>query len=252
MKILVPLSRTEDPQARIRLNREATDIDRDGVSMVINPFDEIAVEEALRVLADHGTDDSELIVCCIGEDSVSSELRRALAMGAHRAIQVSTDADLSPEVVTPLLAALARRESPDLIIMGKQSIDGDSGQVPQRLAQNLGWPQGTFAFNLTLDGRSATVGREVDGGTMSVGFDLPGIVSTDLRLNEPRLPKLPDIMKAKRKPYETLNPDELGGLAETRIRVTALAAPPARAAGQIVADVDTLITKLTDEAKVLG
>ncbi len=249
MKILVPLARTEDPNARIAVNKAGDDIERGGVAMVINPFDEIAVEEALRLL-DGG--DGEIIVCSIGGDEVATELRRALAMGAHRAIQVNTEVTLSPEVVTPLLAAVIDKESPDLVIMGKQSIDGDSGQVPQRLAQRLGWPDATYAYDVTVEGTTVTVGREVDGGTESVAFDLPGIISTDLRLNEPRLPKLPDIMKAKKKPYEVLSDDDLGGVEEGPIKVLNLAAPPERQAGQFVADVDALISKLRDEAKVLS
>ena len=249
MKILVPIARTEDPNARIAVNKAGDDIERAGVSMVINPFDEIAVEEALRVL-DGG--DGEIVVVSIGDDSVATELRRALAIGAHRAIQVNCDVTLSPEVVTPLLAAVIEKEQPNLVLMGKQSIDGDSGQVAQRLAQRLDWPDATFAFEVKIEDGVATVGREVDGGTETVAFDLPGIISTDLRLNEPRLPKLPDIMKAKKKPYETYSADDLGGVSEGPIRVLSLAPPAERKAGQIVADVDTLIEKLRDEAKVLA
>ena len=249
MKILVPLARTEDPNARIVVNKAGDDIERGGVAMVINPFDEIAIEEALRIL-DGG--DGEIVACSIGDDEVATELRRALAMGAHRAIQINTDTAMSPEVVTPLLAAVIEKESPDLVIMGKQSIDGDSGQVPQRLAQRLGWPDATYAYEVSIEGRTATVGREVDGGTETVAFELPGIISTDLRLNEPRLPKLPDIMKAKKKPYDVFSDADLGGVQEGPIKVLKLAAPPVRQAGQMVADVDALITKLRDEAKVLS
>ncbi len=249
MKILVPIARTEDPNARIAVNAAGDDIERGGVAMVINPFDEIAVEEALR-LNDGG--DGEIVVVSIGGDEVATELRRALAMGAHRAIQINTEVVLSPEVVTPLLAAVVSKEQPDLVIMGKQSIDGDSGQVPQRLAQRLGWPDATFAFSVAVEGNTATVGREVDGGTETVAFDLPGIISTDLRLNEPRLPKLPDIMKAKKKPYDVLSDADLGGVSEGPVKVLSMAPPPERKAGQTVADVDALIEKLRDEAKVLA
>jgi electron transfer flavoprotein beta subunit len=249
MKILVPIARTEDPNARIMVNKAGNDIERGGVAMVINPFDEIAVEEALRLL-DGG--DGEIVVCAIGGDQVATELRRALAMGAHRAIQVNTEQVLCPEVVTPLLAAIVSKETPDLVLMGKQSIDGDSGQVPQRLAQRLGWPDATYAFEVKVDGNTATVGREVDGGTETVAFDLPGIISTDLRLNEPRLAKLPDIMKAKKKPYEVVSDGDLGGVEAGPISVLSLAAPAQRQAGQFVADVDELIIKLRDEAKVLS
>jgi electron transfer flavoprotein beta subunit len=249
MKILVPIARTEDPNARIVVNKAGDDIERGGVAMVINPFDEIAVEEALRLL-DGG--EGEIVVCSIGGDAVATELRRALAMGAHRAIQVNTEVPLSPEVITPLLGAVINQEQPDLVIMGKQSIDGDSGQVPQRLAQRLGWPDATYAYEVSVEGNTATVGREVDGGTETVRFDLPGIISTDLRLNEPRLPKLPDIMKAKKKPYQVLSDTDLGGVQEGPIKVVTLNAPPVRQAGQFVADVDALIAKLRDEAKVLS
>ena len=249
MKILVPIARTEDYNARIVVNKAGDDIERGGVAMVINPFDEIAVEEALRLL-DGG--EGEIIVVAIGGDEAAPELRRALAMGAHRAIQINTEVKLMPEVVTPLLAAVAEREQPDLILMGKQSIDGDSGQVAQRLAHRLDWPQATFAYEVSVEGGTVTVGCEVDGGTETVAFDLPGVISTDLRLNEPRLPKLPDIMKAKKKPYEVLTDADLGGVEESPIKVLSLSPPPERQAGQIVADVDTLIAKLRDEAKVLA
>ena len=249
MKILVPIARTEDYNARIVVNKAGDDIERSGVAMVINPFDEIAVEEALRLL-DGG--EGEIVVCSIGGDEVATELRRALAMGAHRAIQVNTEATLCPEVITPLLSAVCEREQPDLVLMGKQSIDGDSGQVPQRLAQRLGWPQATYAFEVKVEGSTVTVGCESDAGTETVAFDLPGVISTDLRLNEPRLPKLPDIMKAKKKPYDILSDAELGGVEAGPIKVLSMAAPPERQAGLMVADVDALIAKLRDEAKALS
>jgi len=249
MKIIVPIARTEDYNARIVVNKDGDDIERGGVAMVINPFDEIAVEEALRIL-DGG--EGEIIVVSIGGDEVAPELRRALAMGAHRAVQINTEAKLMPEVITPLLGALVEREQPDLVVMGKQSIDGDSGQVAQRLAHRLNWPQATFAYDVKIEGKTVTVGCEMDGGTETVAFDLPGVISTDLRLNEPRLPKLPDIMKAKKKPYDVLSDEDLGGVAESPIKVLSMAPPPERQAGQIVPDVDTLIAKLRDEAKVLA
>jgi len=249
MKIIVPIARTEDYNARIVVNKDGDDIERGGVAMVINPFDEIAVEEALRIL-DGG--EGEIIVVSIGGDEAAPELRRALAMGAHRAVQINTDAKLMPEVITPLLGALVEREEPDLVVMGKQSIDGDSGQVAQRLAHRLNWPQATFAYDVKIEGKTVTVGCEMDGGTETVAFELPGVISTDLRLNEPRLPKLPDIMKAKKKPYEVLSDEDLGGIAESPIKVLSMAPPPERQAGQIVPDVDTLIAKLRDEAKVLA
>jgi electron transfer flavoprotein beta subunit len=249
MKILVPIARTEDYNARIVVNKAGDDIERSGVAMVINPFDEIAVEEALRLL-DGG--EGEIVVCSIGGDEVATELRRALAMGAHRAIQVNTEVTLCPEVIAPLLSAVCEREQPDLVLMGKQSIDGDSGQVPQRLAQRLGWPQATYAFEVKVEGSTVTVGCESDAGTETVAFDLPGVISTDLRLNEPRLPKLPDIMKAKKKPYDILSDAELGGVEAGPIKVLSMAAPPERQAGLMVADVDALIAKLRDEAKALS
>ena len=249
MKIIVPIARTEDYNARIVVNKDGDDIERGGVAMVINPFDEIAVEEALRIL-DGG--DGEIVVVSIGGDEVAPELRRALAMGAHRAVQINTEVKLMPEVIAPLLSAVVEREEPDLVIMGKQSIDGDSGQVAQRLAHRLDWPQATFAYDVKIEGKTVTVGCEMDGGTETVAFDLPGVISTDLRLNEPRLPKLPDIMKAKKKPYDILTDADLGGVDESPIKVLSMSPPPERQAGQIVADVDTLIAKLRDEAKVLA
>lgn len=244
------MSRTEDPYAKIRVKGDGSDIDRDNVAMVINPFDEIAVEEALR-LREAGNE-VEIVMVCIGGQEVEKEVRRALAMGADRAIRVDCSEELSPERVTPLLAPLIEREAPDLVIMGKQSIDGDSGQVPQRLAQRLNWPQATYASKLTLEGGTATVIREVDGGLETLAFELPGIVSTDLRLNVPRLPKLPDIMKAKKKPFEIIDVSDLGGLPDQPVTVVQLTPPAERAAGQMVEDVDDLIAKLRDEAKVLS
>lgn len=250
MKILIPMSRTEDPYAKIRVKGDGSDIDRDNVAMVINPFDEIAVEEALR-LREAGNE-VEIVMVCIGGQEVEKEVRRALAMGADRAIRVDCNEDLSPERVTPLLAPLIQKEEPDLVIMGKQSIDGDSGQVPQRLAQRLNWPQATYASDLKVEDGTATVVREVDGGLETLAFDLPGIVSTDLRLNVPRLPKLPDIMKAKKKPFEVVDIESLGGLPSLPVTVVELAPPAERAAGQMVEDIDELVAKLRDEAKVLS
>ena len=250
MKIIIPMSRTEDPYAKIRVKSDGTDIDRDNVAMVINPFDEIAVEEALR-LRESGHE-VEIVMVCIGGQEVEKEVRRALAMGADRAIRVQCDEDLSPERVVPLLTPIIQKEAPDVVIMGKQSIDGDSGQVPQRLAQRLDWPQATYASELKVADRIATVTREVDGGLETLAFDLPGIVSTDLRLNVPRLPKLPDIMKAKKKPFEVLEMEELGGLPEQSVQVIQLSPPAERAAGQMVEDIDDLVAKLRDEAKVLS
>jgi len=250
MKILIPMSRTEDPYAKIRVKGDGSDIDRDNVAMVINPFDEIAVEEALR-LREAGNE-VEIIMVCIGGQEVEKEVRRALAMGADRAIRVDCSEELSPERVTPLLAPLIEKEQPDLVIMGKQSIDGDSGQVPQRLAQRLNWPQATYASDLKVNDGTATVVREVDGGLETLAFDLPGIVSTDLRLNVPRLPKLPDIMKAKKKPFDVVDVESLGGLPAQPITVVKLVPPAERAAGQMVEDIDELVAKLRDEAKVLS
>ncbi|MEC7750310.1 MAG: electron transfer flavoprotein subunit beta/FixA family protein [Myxococcota bacterium] len=250
MKILIPMSRTEDPYAKILVRADGSDINRDNVAMVINPFDEIAVEEALR-LREAGNE-VEIVMVCIGGSEVEKEVRRALAMGADRAIRIDCSEELSPERVTPLLAPVVEKESPDLIIMGKQSIDGDSGQVPQRLAQRLNWPQATFASDLKVQDGKATVVREIDGGLETVAFDLPGIVSTDLRLNEPRLPKLPDIMKAKKKPFEVIGVDDIGGLPAQPVTVVHLAAPPEREAGQMVEDINELVAKLRDEAKVLS
>tara|TARA_Y100001934_G_scaffold253388_1_gene318377 strand:- start:201 stop:953 length:753 start_codon:yes stop_codon:yes gene_type:complete len=250
MKILIPMSRTEDPYAKIRVKGDGKDIDRDNVAMVINPFDEIAVEEALR-LREAGNE-VEIVMICIGGQEVEKEVRRALAMGADRAIRVDCSEELSPERVTPLLAPLIEKEQPDLVIMGKQSIDGDSGQVPQRLAQRLNWPQATYASDLKVNDGTATVVREVDGGLETLAFDLPGVVSTDLRLNVPRLPKLPDIMKAKKKPFDVVDVESLGGLPDQPVTVVQLTPPAERAAGQMVEDVDDLIAKLRDEAKVLS
>jgi electron transfer flavoprotein beta subunit len=251
MKILVPVKRVPDPYGRVRLTPDGR-IDDSDIKWVINPFDEIALEEAVR-LRENGAN-AEIVAVSVGGAEVEDQLRNALAMGADRAIRIEDEGELDPGVVSHLLAAVCRRENPDLILMGKQAIDDDFNQTGQRLAALLDIPQATFASQVTLsaDGTSARVVREVDAGRETIEVALPAVVTVDLRLNEPRYVALPAIIKARSKPLDRLPASELGTRPPVRVTVRRLETPPPRKAGRKVGSVDELVSALRDEAKVLG
>jgi electron transfer flavoprotein beta subunit len=249
MKILVPVKRVVDYNVKIRAKADGSGVETVNVKMSMNPFDEIAVEEAVR-LKEAGTA-SEIIAVSLGVQACQETLRTALAMGADRAILVQTDAELQPLAVAKALKAVVEREQPRLVIMGKQAIDDDCNQTGQMLAALLGWPQGTFASKVVPGDGTVTVTREVDGGLETVELTLPAVVTTDLRLNEPRYASLPNIMKAKKKPLETLSPTDLGVDPAPRLKTLKVAEPPKRSAGIKVGSVAELIDKLKNEAKVI-
>ncbi|MDH3336487.1 MAG: electron transfer flavoprotein subunit beta/FixA family protein [Gammaproteobacteria bacterium] len=244
-KILVGLKRAVDYNIRVRVNSGGTGVETDGVKMSINPFDEIALEEALRLKeAGHA---GEVIVVSVGAPEAQQQLRTGLAMGADRAILVTTSDPLSPRIVAKTLLALVNRESIELVIVGKQTIDGDNNQTGQMLAALWDRPQATFASKLEIDGDSLQVTREVDAGLEVLDVDLPAVVTADLRLNEPRYVKLPDIMKAKKKPLEEIALSDLGVAAEAGVKTTKYAPPQSRSKGVMVDDVDGLVSALTDK-----
>lgn len=247
MKILTTVKRVTDPDMKVKLKPDGSGIDTAGVEYKMNSFDEYGVEEAIRIKEEHG---GEIVVVSIGPSASTKEIRTALAMGADRGILIETDADLDSDAVARVLAEVVKSETPDIIVMGKQSVDSDRNQTAQLLAAYLGWPQATFAYTCKVDGEWATVAREVDGGTSTKRVKLPAIVSADLRLNEPRYASLPGIMKAKRKQLDTKTPADLGVDVTPKVSVLAYEAPQERAAGQIVESVDQLIDKLRNEAKV--
>jgi len=249
MKVLVAVKRVVDYNVKIRVNSDQTGVETTNVKMSMNPFDEIAVEEGVR-LKEAGTAD-ELIAVSVGPSQSQETIRTALAMGADRGILVETDAGVEPLAVAKCMKAIIDKESPDLVIVGKQAIDDDSSQTGQMLAALLGWSQGTFASDLALDGSNLKVTREVDGGSEIVTLKMPAIVTTDLRLNEPRYASLPNIMKAKKKPIDSTTPDELGVDVTPRLTVISVNEPPKREAGTIVEDVAQLVDKLRNEAKVI-
>lgn len=252
MKILVTAKRVTDYDSKVTPTADGSAINFDNVDFKMNPFCEIAVEEAIRVVEQVG--DGEVVVVAMGDEDATSEVRKALAMGAHKGILVECDeAKLDSDAVAKMLVKICEDEEPDLVILGKQAVDGDSNQVGQLMAEYLGWPQATFAYKVELDGDSgAKVLREVDGGVETVKLTFPAVVTTDLRLNEPRYTKLPDIMKAKRKPFETMEPEDLGvDLDSPKVEVLSYGLPAERQAGQIVDSVATLVNKLANEAKVL-
>jgi electron transfer flavoprotein beta subunit len=265
LKVLVTAKRVEDPESKIRVKPDGSGIVTDGVNYKVNPFDEIAVEEGLRLKEKHG---GEVIVASIGGDKSMTEIRAALAMGAERGILVKHDGALDPVVVSDLLVALVRREQPDLVILGKQSIDDDQNQTGQYLAEKLGWGQATFASKtesleseaetkrqpglvLSADGKKLAVVREVDGGVETLEVTLPAVVTTDLRLNKPRFASLPGIMKAKKKEVKEIPAKELGVDLTPKVVVKRLSEPPKRKGGVKVATVDDLWKKLHEEAKAL-
>ncbi len=241
-KILVCLKRVVDYNVRIRVRPDGNGVVTDGVKMSVNPFDEIALEEALRI-RERG-DSDEVVVVSIGSDACQQQLRTGLAMGADRAIQICTDQELEPLDIARILVRLAETESPDLILLGKQAIDGDNNQTGQMLAALWDRPQGTFVSELTISENKATVVREVDSGLETLELDLPAVITSDLRLNEPRYVKMPDIMKAKRKPLDVSNIEDLGVSVESRVRIVTTEAPPPRQKGKIVADVGELVAEL--------
>ncbi len=249
MKVLVPVKRVVDYNVKVRVKADQSGVETANVKMSMNPFDEIAVEEAIR-LKEAGTA-SEIVAVSIGVQQCQETIRTALAMGADRGILVQTDVAVEPIGVAKLLKAICERESPGLVILGKQAIDGDHSQTGQMLAAMLGWPQGTFAYKLALEGERAKVTREVDGGLETVDLKLPAVITTDLRLNEPRFASLPNIMKAKKKPLDTMTPDDLGVDVTPRVKILKVAEPPKRKAGVRVEDVATLVDKLKNEAKVI-
>jgi electron transfer flavoprotein beta subunit len=217
----------------------------------MNPFCEIAVEEAIRMVEKAG--EGEVVVVAIGDDEATTQVRAALAMGAHRGILVETSEDqLDSDLVAQILVKICQDESPDLVLLGKQAVDGDSNQVGQLVAEYLNWPQATFAYKIDLNGNQANVQREVDGGVETVALSLPAVITTDLRLNEPRYASLPNIMKAKKKPLDTTTPEDLGvDVSSAKVSVIGYALPQSRKAGQIVKSVEELVQKLNTEAKVL-
>lgn len=249
MKALVAVKRVVDYNVKVRVKADGSDVDIGNVKMSMNPFDEIAVEEAVR-LKEAGKI-SEIVAVSLGEKKCEDTLRTALAMGADRAVHVETDAVLEPLTVAKLLKAVAEKEQPQLLLLGKQAIDDDANQTAQMLAALLNAPQAMFASKVALAGDEVVVQREIDGGIEEVALKLPAVISTDLRLNEPRFVKLPNIMAAKKKPLEKLTPADLGVDTALRIEVVKYAEPKARQAGVKVADVAELVAKLKNEAKVI-
>jgi electron transfer flavoprotein beta subunit len=249
MKVLVPVKRVVDYNVKVRVKSDGSGVDIANVKMSMNPFDEIAMEEAAR-LKESGKV-TEVVAVTIGVTQAQETLRTALAIGADRGILVETAQDVEPLGVAKVLKALADKEQPQLIILGKQAIDDDSNQTGQMLAALLGWPQATFASKVVLEDGKVTVTREVDGGLETIALTLPAIVTTDLRLNEPRYVTLPNIMKAKKKPVEIVKPEDLGVDVAPRLKTIRVTEPQKRSAGVIVPDVATLVQKLRTEAKVI-
>ena len=249
MKVLVSVKRVIDYNVKVRVRADGTGVETANVKMSMNPFDEIAVEEAVR-LKEAGVV-TEIVVVSCGLQACQETLRTALAIGADRAILVETDVELQPLAVAKLLKAVCARENPQLVLLGKQAIDDDANQTGQMLAALLGWPQATFASKVKVENGKAQVTREVDGGLETLSIKLPAIVTSDLRLNEPRYVTLPNIMKAKKKPFETLTPDALGVDVAPRLKTLKVQEPPKRSAGQMVKSVAELVQKLKNEAKVI-
>ncbi|MBE1301645.1 MAG: electron transfer flavoprotein subunit beta/FixA family protein [Alteromonadaceae bacterium] len=249
MKVLVPVKRVIDYNVKVRVNAENTAVDLTNTKMSINPFCEIAVEEAVR-LKEKGTA-TEVVVVSIGDKSCQEQIRTALALGADRGIQIDTDVNLDSLQVAKLLAKVVEEEEPGLVILGKQSIDSDNNQTGQMLAALCGLPQGTFASEVAIEGDAVSVTREVDGGLQTVKLALPAIVTTDLRLNEPRYASLPNIMKAKRKPLAVKSAADFGVALESKVKVLKVTPPAERQGGIKVADVAELVDKLKTEAKVI-
>jgi len=249
MKVLVPVKRVIDYNVKIRVKSDQSGVELDNVKMSMNPFDEIAIEEAIR-LKEAG-DVEEIISISIGPEKAQETLRTALAMGADRAILVKTDEEVEPPAIAKILKAVVEREGPKIVLMGKQAIDDDCNQTVQMLAALLGWGQGTFASDVKLDGSSLYVTREIDGGLETVNLTLPAVITTDLRLNEPRYASLPNIMKAKRKLLDVKTPEDYKVDISPRIKTLKVEEPAGRIAGIMVKSVSELVSKLRDEAKVI-
>lgn len=249
MKILVPIKRVVDYNVKIRVKADNSGVELANVKMSMNPFDEIAVEEAVRLREKNIA--SEVVVATIGIQQCQEVIRTAMAIGADRGIHVTTDAEIQPLAVAKTIAKLVEKETPQLVILGKQAIDDDSNAVGQMLAAILGWPQATFASKLVVENGEAVVTREVDGGLETVAVKLPAVVTTDLRLNEPRYATLPNIMKARQKPLETITMDSLGLDVAPRLKILKVEEPAKRKGGVKVPDVATLVDKLKNEAKVI-
>ena len=249
MKIMVAVKRVIDYNVKIRVKNDETGVETANVKMSMNPFDEIAIEEGVR-LAEAGTAE-ELVAVSMGGDGTQETIRTALAMGADRGIHVASDEALEPLAVAKLLKALADKESPDLIIRGKQAIDDDSNQTGQMLAALLGWSQGTFASKLEFDGGHVSVTREIDGGLETLRLAMPAVITTDLRLNTPRYASLPNIMKAKKKTIDQMSPEDLGVDVTPRLTTLKVVEPAKREAGVMVETVEELLDKLKNEAKVI-
>ena len=249
MKVLVAVKRVIDYNVKVRVKADETGVELANVKMSMNPFDEISIEEAIR-LKEAGTVE-EVVAVSIGVQQCQETIRTALAMGADRGIHVLHDGDLEPLVVAKILKELADKEGPSIIIVGKQAIDDDSNQTGQMLAALLGWGQATFVSKIDIDGENIKATREVDGGLETLTVKIPAVLTTDLRLNEPRYASLPNIMKAKKKPIEQVTPDELGVDPSNRLQVLKVSEPPSREAGVKVSDVGELVDKLRNTAKVI-
>ena len=249
MKVLVPVKRVIDYNVKVRVKADETGVELANVKMSMNPFDEISIEEAIR-LKEAGTVE-EVVAVSIGVQQCQETIRTALAMGADRGIHVLHDGDLEPLVVAKVLKVLADKEGPSIIIVGKQAIDDDSNQTGQMLAALLGWGQATFVSKIDIDGENIRATREVDGGLETLTVKIPAVLTTDLRLNEPRYASLPNIMKAKKKPIEQITPEDLGVDPSNRLQVLKVSEPPTREAGVKVSDVGELVDKLRNTAKVI-
>jgi electron transfer flavoprotein beta subunit len=249
VKILVPVKRVPDPATTIRVLADGSGIATDNVKWVINPFDEIAIEEALRIKEKQGG--GEVILISVGQQTWQEQLRTGLAMGADRAILVRTETPLDTLAIARVIAKVASDEQPGIVMIGKQAIDDDSNQIGQMVAEMLGWPQATFASKVEIAGEKCTAVREADGGLETIAFPLPAVITTDLRLNEPRYASLPGIMKARKKPLADIAVDSLGVDLTPKLKIKALNAPAKRQAGRKVASVDELVEVLHTEAKVI-
>ncbi len=249
MKILVPVKRVVDYNVKIKVKSDNSGVDLENTKMSMNPFDEIAVEEAVKLKEKKICD--EIIAISIGTAKSEETLRTALAVGADKGILIETEEDVQPLEVAKILKEIIKKNNPDLVLMGKQAIDDDSNQTGQMLAALLGWPQGTFASKLEINGKKINVTREIDGGLETLGMELPAIITTDLRLNEPRYASLPNIMKAKQKPVEKITPNDLNVEIKQRLKTLKVTEPPKKTPGIKVDSVQELISKLHEEEKVI-
>jgi electron transfer flavoprotein beta subunit len=249
MKILVPVKRVVDYNVKIKVKNDNSGVDLENVKMAMNPFDEIAVEEAVRLKEKKLCD--EITAISIGSAKSEETLRTALAIGVDKGILVETEEEVQPLEVAKILKEVVKKNNPDLVLMGKQAIDDDSNQTGQMLAALLGWPQGTFASKLEINGKKINVTREIDGGLETLGMELPAIITTDLRLNEPRYASLPNIMKAKQKPVEKITPNDLNVEIKQRLKTLKVTEPPKKTPGIKVDSVQELISKLHEEEKVI-